>query len=50
MKREIKKEAGKQLVTQVIRGAREFSIGTVLFHRAVGQILGVKRHGYLCEV
>ena len=29
------------LVTEVIRGAREFSIGTVLFHRAVGQILGV---------
>ena len=29
------------LVTQIIRGAREFSIGTVLFHRAVGQILGV---------
>ena len=41
MKREIKKESGKQLVAQVIRGAREFSIGTVLFHRAVGQILGV---------
>lgn len=34
-------ESRKQLVTQVIRGAREFSIGTVLFHRAVGQILGV---------
>lgn len=29
------------LVTQVICGAREFSIGTVLFHRAVGQVLGV---------
>ena len=29
------------VVTQVIRGAREFSIGTVLFHRAVGQVLGV---------
>src|SRR5215813_14366478 len=29
------------LVTQVIRGSREFSIGTVLFHQAVGQILGV---------
>jgi DNA-binding MarR family transcriptional regulator len=41
MKREIKMESRKQLVTQVIRGAREFSIGTVLFHRAVGQILGV---------
>jgi DNA-binding MarR family transcriptional regulator len=41
MKRKITMESGKQLVTQVIRGAREFSIGTVLFHRAVGQILGV---------
>ena len=30
-----------KLVAEVIRGAREFSIGTVLFHRAVGQILGV---------
>lgn len=29
------------LVEQVIRGAREFSIGTVLFHQAVGQLLGV---------
>lgn len=29
------------LVKQVIRGGREFSIGTVLFHRAVGQMLGV---------
>lgn len=29
------------LVAEVIRGAREFSIGTVLFHRAVGQVLGV---------
>ena len=29
------------VVTQVLRGAREFSIGTVLFHRAVGQVLGV---------
>src|SRR5215467_14565116 len=35
------KEPAKELVAQVIRGAREFSIGTVLFHRAVGQILGV---------
>jgi DNA-binding MarR family transcriptional regulator len=41
MKRKRKKESSKQLVAQVIRGAREFSIGTVLFHRAVGQILGV---------
>ena len=30
-----------KLVAEVIRGAREFSIGTVLFHRAVGQIMGV---------
>lgn len=29
------------LVEQVIRGGREFSIGTVLFHHAVGQRLGV---------
>src|SRR5262245_31842329 len=29
------------LVAQVIRGGREFSIGTVLFHQAVGQRLGV---------
>ena len=36
-----KKESNEELVAQVIRGAREFSIGTVLFHRAVGQILGV---------
>ena len=29
------------LVEQVIRGGREFSIGTVLFHQAVAQLLGV---------
>ena len=29
------------LMEQVIRGGREFSIGTVLFHQAVGQLLGV---------
>lgn len=29
------------LAEQVIRGGREFSIGTVLFHQAVGQLLGV---------
>lgn len=29
------------LVEKVIRGGREFSIGTVLFHQAVGQLLGV---------
>jgi len=29
------------LVAQVIRGSREFSIGTVLFHQSVGQILGI---------
>src|SRR5215813_8723114 len=33
--------ACRDLVMEVIRGAREFSIGTVLFHQAVGQILGV---------
>jgi DNA-binding MarR family transcriptional regulator len=31
----------RDLATQVIRGAREYSIGTVLFHQAVGQLLGV---------
>ena len=31
----------RDLALQVIRGAREYSIGTVLFHRAVGQLLGV---------
>ena len=36
-----KKAKKKELVTHVILGAREFSIGTVLFHRAVGEILGV---------
>jgi len=35
------KERAKKLVAQVIRGAREFSIGTVVFHRAVGHVLGV---------
>ena len=29
------------LVMRVIRGAREYSIGTVLFHQAVGQLLGI---------
>jgi DNA-binding MarR family transcriptional regulator len=29
------------LVEQVVRGGREFSIGTVLFHQAVGQLLGI---------
>src|SRR5215471_19220241 len=36
-----KGRSNNPLVAEVIRGAREFSIGTVLFHRAVGQILGV---------
>ena len=31
----------QDLVMRVIRGAREYSIGTVLFHQAVGQLLGV---------
>lgn len=35
------RKAGNPLVAEVIRGAREFSVGTVLFHRAVGQVLGV---------
>jgi DNA-binding MarR family transcriptional regulator len=36
-----KRRPASPLVAEVIRGAREFSIGTVLFHRLVGQILGV---------
>ena len=35
------RKSATQLVAHVIEGAREFSIGTVLFHRVVGQILGV---------
>lgn len=31
----------RDLVMRVIRGGREYSIGTVLFHQAVGQLLGV---------
>lgn len=30
-----------QRIERVIQGAREFTIGTVLFHHAVGEILGV---------
>jgi DNA-binding MarR family transcriptional regulator len=29
------------LVMQIIGGARQYSIGTVLFHQAVGQLLGI---------
>ena len=31
----------QDLALQVTRGAREYSIGTVLFHQTVGQLLGV---------
>jgi DNA-binding MarR family transcriptional regulator len=31
----------RDLTMQVVRGGREYSIGAVLFHRAVGQLLGV---------
>lgn len=31
----------RNLAVAVIRGAREYSIGTVLFHQSVGQLLGV---------
>ena len=31
----------RDLATRVIQGARQYSIGTVLFHQAVGQLLGV---------
>ena len=41
MQRARKRALRNPLVGEVIRGAREFSIGTVLFHRVVGQILGV---------
>jgi DNA-binding MarR family transcriptional regulator len=33
--------AKRDLAVAVIRGAREYSIGTVLFHQLVGQLLGV---------
>src|SRR5215471_2086285 len=36
-----KRKPATPLVEEVIRGAREFSIGTVVFHRVVGQILGI---------
>jgi DNA-binding MarR family transcriptional regulator len=31
----------KERIDRVIEGAREFTLGTVLFHHAVGEILGV---------
>ena len=31
----------RDLAIRVIHGAREYSIGTVLFHQAVGELLGV---------
>jgi DNA-binding MarR family transcriptional regulator len=31
----------QDLAPQVIRGAREYGIGTVLFHQTVGQLLGI---------
>ena len=31
----------QDLIAQVIRGAREYSLGTVLFHQTVGQLLGI---------
>jgi DNA-binding MarR family transcriptional regulator len=37
LRREMSK---RDLATQVIRGGREYSIGTVLFHQAVGHLLG----------
>ena len=36
-----KKNRKRELVTQVIRDAREYSIGMVSFHQAVGRILGL---------
>ena len=35
------KDRKRELVTQVIRDAREYSIGMVSFHQAVGRILGL---------
>ena len=34
-------EQSQSLVAKVIEGAREFSVGTVLFHQAAGRLLGV---------
>jgi DNA-binding MarR family transcriptional regulator len=31
----------QELVMQIIGGARQYSIGTVLFHQAVGELLGI---------
>jgi DNA-binding MarR family transcriptional regulator len=38
----------KKLVNQVIIGARENSIGVVLFHQAVGRILGINTTDMKC--
>ena len=35
------KDRKRELVTQVIRDAREYSVGMVSFHQAVGRILGL---------
>ena len=35
------KTGKRELVTQVIRDAREYSIGMVSFHQAVGRIVGL---------
>ena len=37
----MRKIAKENLVKQVILGARENSIGVVLFHQVVGRILGI---------
>jgi DNA-binding MarR family transcriptional regulator len=34
-------EQSQSLAAKVIEGAREFSVGTVLFHQAAGRLLGV---------
>ena len=41
MQKSKSKASKTSLVTQVIRGGRDYSIGTVLFHQAVGQLLGI---------
>lgn len=38
----------RTLIGRVIRGGREFSLGTVLFHQRVGQLLGVNATDMKC--
>jgi DNA-binding MarR family transcriptional regulator len=38
----------RELVMRVVRGGREFSVGTVLFHQAVGGLLGINVSDVKC--